>query len=123
MTGELPRSGVMTSQLDGSPLSVIDKPGAFGLGKALGGLPGLKAHDGLVAIDGHDNRVNRRPCRIVSRRYLNVEGHLVSHAFPEAQHGHRRRKNGRRMGPHSTVGRPCSSPLRRGRTERHGHTR
>ena len=52
---------------------VIREPCAFGLREAFRSLSGLKAHDGLVVIDGHGDCISCCPCRIVSRRYFDVE--------------------------------------------------
>jgi hypothetical protein len=46
---------------------------AFGLREACRSLSGLKAHDGLVVIDGHGDCISCCPCRIVSRRYFDME--------------------------------------------------
>jgi hypothetical protein len=64
---------------DKGPLGFLflrHEPGVLGLRENLRVFFGLKSEDGLVAIDGHNDRVYCCPCRrILSRRYFNVERH------------------------------------------------
>ena len=66
-------------------LSILREPSPFSLCEAFRIVFGLKSEDGLVVIDGHNDRVSYRPCRVIlSRRYFNAEGHLLSGAFGQA---------------------------------------
>jgi hypothetical protein len=62
-------------------LFVLREPGLLGLREALGVIFRTKSQDGLVTVDGHKNRMNDCPIRILSRCHYNAEGHLTSCAF------------------------------------------
>jgi hypothetical protein len=62
-------------------LLVIREPCAFGRREAFRSLSGLKAQDGLVVVDGDNDRVSCCPRRIVSRRYFDAERHSLFPRF------------------------------------------
>jgi hypothetical protein len=79
----LPKSTVILGMF-----SALHEPSEFGLREALRILFGLKAEDGLVVIDGHNDSVRYCPCRVLPRCYFYAEGHPLSRALRQACHGH-----------------------------------
>ena len=78
----LPKTvGNFTNPLRGI-LFVVDEPSTLDLREAFRIVFRHKSQDGLVAIDGHNDRMNGCPVRILPRCYFNAEGHSTRSTKP-----------------------------------------
>jgi hypothetical protein len=66
--------GDFTNALRGI-LFVLNEPSTLNLREAFRIVFRRKSQDGLMAIDGHNDRMNGCPARVIPRCYFNAEGH------------------------------------------------